>query len=63
MAEVDSLEIAIKAQATQANNALNKLVNNLTRLSNSLMSVNTSGLNGLSNGVVKLSNAFAVSFP
>ena len=59
MAEVDSLEIAIKAQATQANNALDKLVNNLTRLSNSLMSVNTSGLNGLSNGVAKLSNAMA----
>jgi hypothetical protein len=59
MAEVDSLEIAIKAQATQANNALDKLVNNLTRLSNSLMSVNTSGLNGLSNGVTKLSNAMA----
>ena len=59
MAEVDSLEIAIKAKATQANNALDKLVNNLTRLSNSLMSVNTSGLNGLSNGVAKLSNAMA----
>lgn len=59
MAEIDSLEISIKAQATQANNALDKLVNNLTRLSNSLMSVNTSGLNGLSNGVARLSNAMA----
>ena len=57
MAEIDSLEIQIKAQATKANNAIDKLITKLDKLSTSLNSINTSNLNGLANSVNKLSSA------
>lgn len=57
MAEIDSLEIQIKAQATKANNAIDKLITKLDKLSTSLNSINTSNLNGLANSVNRLSNA------
>lgn len=57
MAEIDSLEIQIKAQATKANNAIDKLITKLDKLSTSLNSINTSNLNGLANSVNRLSSA------
>lgn len=43
MAEIDSLEIKIASDVTKANNAINSLIRNLGRLSNSLK-IDTSGL-------------------
>lgn len=57
MAEIDSLEIQIKAQATKANNAIDKLITKLDKLSTSFSSINTSNLNGLANSVNRLSSA------
>lgn len=57
MAEIDSLEIKIQAQATKANNAIDKLITKLDKLSTSLNSINTSNLNGLANSVNRLSSA------
>lgn len=57
MAEIDSLEIKIQAQATKANNAIDKLITKLDKLSTSLNSINTSNLNGLANSLNRLSSA------
>ena len=57
MAEIDSLEIKIQAQATKANNAIDKLITKLDKLSTSLNGINTSNLNGLANSVNRLSSA------
>lgn len=57
MAEIDSLEIKIQAQATKANNAIDKLITKLDKLSTSLNNINTSNLNGLANSVNRLSSA------
>lgn len=50
-AEIDRLEIEIEAQATKANNALDKLVGKLERLACSLGSINGNSLSGLSAGI------------
>lgn len=52
-AEIDRLEVQVEAQATKANNALDKLVGNLEKLEASLTHINTSGLSGLANGISK----------
>ena len=46
-AEIDRLEVQVEAQATKANNQLDKLVGKLNSLSNSLSHINSSGLAGL----------------
>lgn len=56
-AEIDRLEVQVEAQATKANNQLDKLVGKLDSLSNSLSHINSSGLAGLSNGVAKFAQA------
>ena len=45
--ELDSLELKIQANATQANNALDKLVENLENLSSSLGVITMPILRGL----------------
>lgn len=55
--EIGSLEIQIQAQATKANNAIDKLITKLDRLSTSLGSINSSSLVGLANGVNRLANS------
>ena len=55
--EVDRLELQVEAQATKANNQLDKLVGKLDAVANSLSHINTSGLTGLANGVQKFAQA------
>lgn len=55
--EIGSLEIQIQAQATKANNAIDKLITKLDKLSTSLGSINSSSLVGLANGVNRLANS------
>lgn len=55
--ELESLEIKIQAQATNASGEIDKLVTRLGKLSNSLQSIDGSGLNRLSTGVSRLSTA------
>lgn len=55
--ELDSLEVKIDATATKAINSVDKLINQLTRLSSSLSSINGSSLTGLANGVGQLGSA------
>lgn len=57
MAEIDSLQIQITASAQKANDAIDRLVGKLDRLSISMGRMNTSNLNGLANGVDKLGRA------
>ena len=54
---VDSLQISIEAKATKANDAIDRLVGKLDRLSISMGRMNTSNLNGLANGVDRLGRA------
>ena len=54
---LDSLEIEITAKATRANNAIDRLVGKLDRLSTSLGNMNTTNLSGLANGVDRLGRA------
>lgn len=56
-AEIDRLEVQVEAQATKANNQLDKLVGKLDSLSNSLSHINSSGLSGLSSGISKFAQA------
>lgn len=56
-AEIDRLEIEVEAQATKANNALDKLVGKLERLASSLGSINGNSLSGLSTGINDLSKS------
>lgn len=56
-AEIDRLEIEVEAQATKANNALDKLVGKLERLAGSLGSINGNSLSGLSTGINNLSKS------
>lgn len=51
---IDSLQIEINANATKANDAINRLCGNIDKLSNSFSRLNTSNLTGLANGVQKL---------
>ena len=55
--ELDSLEVKITSTATKAINSVDKLINQLTRLSTSLATVNGSSLSGLANGVSQLGSA------
>ncbi len=56
-AEIDRLEIEVEAQATKANNALDKLVGKLERLAGSLGNIDGNALTGLSKGIDSLSNS------
>lgn len=56
-AEIDRLEIEVEAQATKANNALDKLVGKLERLAGSLGNIDGNVLTGLSKGINSLSNS------
>ena len=53
----DSLQIDINANATRANDAVDRLIAKLGMLSTSLSKVNGSNLNGLANGVQRLGTA------
>lgn len=55
--ELDSLEVKITGTATKAINSVDKLINQLARLSTSLATVNGSSLSGLANGVSQLGSA------
>lgn len=55
--ELDSLEVKITGTATKAINSVDKLINQLTRLSTSLATVNGSSLSGLANDVSQLGSA------
>ena len=55
--ELDSLEVKITGTATKAINSVDKLINQLTRLSTSLATVNGSSLNSLASGVSQLGSA------
>lgn len=54
---IDTLQIEINAQATRANDAINKLVGKLDRLNVSLSGLNSTNLNNLANGVQRLGTA------
>ena len=56
MEDIDSLQIKIKADATNASNALNKLANSLTNFQRSL-SIDTSKLTSISNSIQSIANA------
>lgn len=57
MPTIDNLQIDINAQATRANDAVDRLAEKLDRLTTSLSRVEGSKLTGLANGVQKLGNA------
>ena len=57
---IDSLQIEINAKAQNANDAIDRLVGKLDRLTTSLSRVNGTNLNGLANGVQRLGNAMQV---
>lgn len=54
---IDKLQIEINAQATKANTAIDNLITRLDRLTTSLGRINSSGINGLANGVDRLGKA------
>lgn len=54
---IDSLQIEINAKATKANDAIDRLVVKLDRLTTSLSRINGTNLNGLANGVQRLGTA------
>lgn len=56
-AEIDRLEIEVEAQATKANNALDKLVGNLERLAGSLGSIDGNSFLGFSKGISDINSA------
>lgn len=56
MADIDSLQIKIKADSTSASNALNKLASSLTNFQRSL-SIDTSKLTSISNSIQSIANA------
>lgn len=60
MADTDSLQIEINAQASKANDAIDRLVGKLDRLTTSLTKVDGSKLTGLANGVQRLGNAMQI---
>ena len=57
---VDELQIKINAEATKANDAIDRLIGKLDRLTTSLGRVNGTNLNGLANGVQRLGNSMQV---
>lgn len=56
-AEIDRLEIEVEAQATKANNALDKLVGKLERLAGSLGNIDGNSFLGFSKGIYDISSA------
>lgn len=54
---IDSLQIEINAKASKANDAIDRLVGKLDRLTTSLGKINGTNLNGLANGVQRLGTA------
>lgn len=58
-AEIDRLEVQVEAQATKANNQLDKLAMKLDRVSKALSGLNSHGLSGLADSVSKFSQASA----
>lgn len=54
---VDELQLEINAKASKANDAIDRLVGKLDRLTASLSTINVSGLNNLSVGVKNLGNS------
>ena len=56
-AEVDRLEVAVKANATSANQQLDNLISKLNGVNSALRGANNGGLQGLANGVKTLSSA------
>jgi hypothetical protein len=56
-ANIDELQIEINANATKANQSIDRLVTKLNGLSASLSKLNTSSLTGLANGVNRLGSA------
>lgn len=56
-AEIDRLEIEVEAQATKANNALDKLVGKLERLAGSLGNIDGNSFLGFSKGISDISSA------
>lgn len=57
MSDIDSLVIDINAKSQRANDAIDRLVGKLDRLSTSLTKINGTNLSGLANGVQKLGTA------
>ena len=57
---VSELQIEINAKAVKANDAIDRLVGKLDRLTTSLGQINGTNLNGLANGVQRLGNAMQV---
>lgn len=57
---IDELQIEINAKASKANEAIDRLVGKLDRLTTSLGKINGTNLNGLANGVQRLGNAMQV---
>lgn len=55
--ELDDLQIRIEADAANASNAINKLVNGLTRLGKSVSNVDSSKLQNISTGIRNVSDA------
>lgn len=58
-AEIDSLDIQIKATVDRASNAIDKLIGKLDSLSSSLGGINEKSLTGFANGVDKITGASA----
>lgn len=58
--ELETLEVKIQAQARQANGQIDALITRLGKLSSSLQSIDSSGINRLSTGVNRLSNSMSV---
>lgn len=59
MLELETLEVKIQAQARQANGQIDALITRLGKLSSSLQSIDSSGINRLSTGVNRLSNSMS----
>lgn len=57
---IDELQIKVNAEASKANDAIDKLVGKLDRLTTSLGNIEGSHLTGLANGVQRLGNAMQV---
>lgn len=57
--ELETLEVKIQAQARQANGQIDALITRLGKLSSSLQSIDSSGINRLATGVNRLSSSMS----
>lgn len=57
--ELETLEVKIQVQARQANGQIDALITRLGKLSSSLQSIDSSGINRLATGVNRLSNSMS----